>query len=653
MCRVIVLLVLVGWWLGQAGLGWAGVLTWDGDVAMSGLQDGSGPWNTTDSNRWYNNATSSYHAWSSATPDDAIFGNSGSGMATVTLPGAISAGTLTFNAGASYTLGGSAVLTLTGTSIGVASGQTATINASMAGATDMSKKGNGTLVVEGDNSGLRGFRSIVGGTLRLTNGNAMGGTEIHSDVNPGTTLEVIGGITVPRRVFLQGSGVGGVGALRSISGNNVFTGQVNLGDSLSATIAVDSDTLTLKRGIQTWPNANRGIIKTGAGKLIFLGNDSDYIGSTQVNGGTLAIRDTGQVYLGTTVDTVGTFTVNAGGTLSVTGGGQIYKNLGNEKPAAITVNAGGTLEIENWALSGSLGNLYFRADNIVVNGGTIRTIGSSNPIDNSGGGRTFTIGAAGATLESAAAGQTWSIVKYNVNVSDGYPLVSQGGLLTLTGVGNGLIGKAIPGAGGLTKRGTGTWTLSGANTYSGTTSVESGTLLVDGSIADKTTVSGGLLGGNGRINGAVAIGTAGTISAGHSPGLLTIVGDYIQSGTLLAEIGGLTPGASGYDQVAVTGTATLDAGSTISVAVLAGFVPTGGSTFDILTATGGITADLSQVILQSSGTMGHATFWRASIVDLGGGAEALRLTVGAPEPSTLALAFVGLAACLLIGRRRR
>ena len=155
---------------------------------------------------------------------------------------------------------------------------------------------------------------------------------------------------------------------------------------------------------------------------------------------------------------MGSVTLNNGGTLQVTGGGKMYANLNINDYNAITVNAGGSLVLNSWAWGDSLGTLYLQYQNLVVNGGTISTTGASNGTSNNGGGRAFTIGAAGATLNSAAAGQTWSIVKYNSG--DSYQMASNGGLLTLTGPGNGLFAKNIPGTGGLTKAGTGTWTLS-------------------------------------------------------------------------------------------------------------------------------------------------------------------------------------------------
>src|ERR1051325_8504472 len=60
---------------------------------------------------------------------------------------------------------------------------------------------------------------------------------------------------------------------------------------------------------------------------------------------------------------------------------------------------------------------------------------------------------------------------------------------------------------GLIKAGTGTLTLAAANTYTNTTSVNGGTLLVNGSIgAGAVTVAGSAtLGGDGVVRGAVTV----------------------------------------------------------------------------------------------------------------------------------------------------
>lgn len=80
----------------------------------------------------------------------------------------------------------------------------------------------------------------------------------------------------------------------------------------------------------------------------------------------------------------------------------------------------------------------------------------------------------------------------------------------------------------------------------------------------------------------------GTISPGVSPGLITVDGDYTQqeTGLLIIELGGTTAGTE-YDQLVVTGTATMH--GTLTVTVLPGFTPQVGDTFfiiDHVTGTG-------------------------------------------------------------------
>ena len=86
----------------------------------------------------------------------------------------------------------------------------------------------------------------------------------------------------------------------------------------------------------------------------------------------------------------------------------------------------------------------------------------------------------------------------------------------------GVISDGAFGPGTLTKIGTGTLTLSGANTYSGVTTVSDGSLLVNnrtgsGTGAGALNVNAGILGGEGIISGATTIGTGGG-GAALSPG---------------------------------------------------------------------------------------------------------------------------------------
>ncbi|MFW6125310.1 MAG: autotransporter-associated beta strand repeat-containing protein [Pirellulales bacterium] len=86
----------------------------------------------------------------------------------------------------------------------------------------------------------------------------------------------------------------------------------------------------------------------------------------------------------------------------------------------------------------------------------------------------------------------------------------------------------------LKKTGAGQLTLSGSNAYTGTTSVNTGTLLVNGDQAaapGAVTVAGGAtLGGSGTIGGAVAVQSAGTLSPGNRVGTLALNSDLTLNG---------------------------------------------------------------------------------------------------------------------------
>jgi subtilase-type serine protease len=116
----------------------------------------------------------------------------------------------------------------------------------------------------------------------------------------------------------------------------------------------------------------------------------------------------------------------------------------------------------------------------------------------------------------------------------------------------------ISGVGGFSKAGAGMLVLTGANTYTGDTTITGGILRVNGSIAssDLTVSSGGTLEGIGTVGNTMM---AGVLSPGNSVGTLSVQGNLtLQDGsTYLYEIDANQNG----DLVVVSGTATIDPGA--------------------------------------------------------------------------------------------
>jgi len=203
---------------------------------------------------------------------------------------------------------------------------------------------------------------------------------------------------------------------------------------------------------------------------------------------------------------------------------------------------------------------------IKQNSGTL-ALTSSNPNYNGG------IIISSGTLAIAGAGQL-------SGGNFGNPFTDNG-IFSYSSTANQSIASAIGGSGSLVKNNSSTLVLSGANTFTGPTTINGGSLLVNGSLGSGAVkVAGGQLAGNGTIGGPTTVQSGGTLSPGSGIGTLTVNnGVTLQSGsTTWMEI---SKAQNASDQLVVSG--TLNCGGTLIVSNVSGTFAAG-DTFKLFQA---------------------------------------------------------------------
>jgi fibronectin-binding autotransporter adhesin len=183
---------------------------------------------------------------------------------------------------------------------------------------------------------------------------------------------------------------------------------------------------------------------------------------------------------------------------------------------------------------------------------------------------------------------------------------------------------------GITKTGTGAWYLEGANTNTGPTLVEAGTL-----------------GGNGGVGGALTLSSGATFAPG-TPGVSNGIGDFSVAGSFTLNSGGILgiqlggTGAGQYDVLNVTGAAALAGIINLSAVSFSASIS---DSFTVLTAAGGIT-DNGLVITGLSGftksIVGNSLVLTKT--------AALSALASVPEPTSMAM--IGMALAFLSFRRK-
>jgi autotransporter-associated beta strand protein len=245
---------------------------------------------------------------------------------------------------------------------------------------------------------------------------------------------------------------------------------------------------------------------------------------------------------------------------------------------------------------------------------------------------------AATTLQIGNGGTTGSIAGGILN--NGSLVFNRSNAITFPGV--------ISGTGSLTQSGFGILTLVGANTYSGATNVNAGTLAVNGSLtASAVTVnSGATLGGSGSIGGLTTISSGGIIAPGNSPGTLTFTqGLTLNTGSILNFELGTTSDLIRVTGGTLTGPGTVG-GVTLNLSDSGGFAPGTYILINYTTATG--TSQFGADSFALGTTIPGYTY------NLALSGNTLQLTASAiPEPSTYAAILGAAALGLAVYRKRR
>jgi autotransporter-associated beta strand protein len=393
---------------------------------------------------------------------------------------------------------------------------------------------SGTWTVSPTNP-FTGLVAVNGGTLRITGNQSLGQA---ASFNAG-------------QVTLTG------GELDAATNVNLNDGNIGITLNASSTIAADTNTTFIVSN-QITGSSGYDLTKTGPGTVVLDGattlNSQIYVDtfSQTANDGTLVIANNAAIQ--NLLALAGTPTIQ----IRNQNNGSSTLGLENGVTVAPDINLNG----RNNSVPG-IDNIS--GDNSISGGITLGTGGGTYKLQSDSG--TLTLSAAlpyatpntSRTITFAGAG--------NVAASGGI----QNGSLDATSASNIWVSVVQAGPGVLN--------LPVANTYSGTTTVNGGTMLLSGGSigANTVTVAGGMLAGNGIVTGPVMVQSTGAIEAGTTNAIGTL--NFSSSLTLFGNtIVKINASSSAHDSF--SGQTGVAYGGTLTVTNLAGTLTTG-STFTL------------------------------------------------------------------------
>lgn len=477
-----------------------------------------------------------------------------------------------------------------------------TIRADLIGTQGFTKSGTATLQLSGTGtSTLTGTITVSQGALKTTSTTALA-SGVTVDISSGALLNVDGGGTLANTI----TGAGAVSKTNSgntltLNGNNTFSGGFTLSDGR---VYLGTGT---NNGIGTgnikFSQFSSGIFASSDSAARTIANtlDLSQAGTTTfgdsiggVGTGDLTFTDTGSRAMGSggrgfVVNNTTTVTFNniftGAQPISKSGSGTLVFNGTASTYTGVTTISGGVFSVAklaNGGVNSTIGASTNVATNLVIGGASGATLQYTGAGDSTN--RLFSISGttagASATLDASGSGAV-NFTNPGAIAFSGSTNQTRTLILTGTNTGANTLSATLGDNGGsgatsLTKNGSGKWVLTGSNSYTGATTVNGGTLAVNGSIGSSATTinSTGILTGSGTAGaitvsaGGTLAGTlltgaitgSGTVAPGNSPGILTATSATLGSGgeSFAFELTGTgqptwgSKGASGNDVLHLT-----------------------------------------------------------------------------------------------------
>jgi fibronectin-binding autotransporter adhesin len=557
-------------------------------------------------------------------------------------------GTLDITGSSAFSSYKSVVLNSGGGTIQADNSAGVTLYAAMSGVGALTKTGTGSLTLSAV-SGHAGGTVVNQGTLVLATGGGTGCITNALTINSGATVNLTaqdalgyssGVSTTPINIVggTLNNGSSGNNGYRSVfnltggtassSGGGTYNFSPSYGAAINSLASTNVSTisagLTLRSdGLNI--NVAQGTVPSGIDLSISgtIGQSSSGYGIVKSGAGTLALG-AAESYSGQTVVSNGVLQLVGGGNSS---GGTLISS-------AVTVRSGAELQL------GMLDVLGFNNGNSLTNEGTIKQISANSetlyrPIILNGGTMTSTAYDAmnheaynffGNYIRTLAGTANYISGSGNLGLRTGSCYFTNEAGSTLT-IGCVVQGYQVTNTTPLNKTGAGTLTLSAANTYSGATYIDAGTLALSGSgsIANSTnivvssgavfdvsaasfTLANQTLSGAGSVAGTVTAGTGAVITSTNLS-----MGGLAFAGTATVNV---TPNAS-VAPLIVSGVNGLDAGSTTgSITVNVGTSPLAAGTYHLIGYAGSLQGSAGASALRVGTNPGGAFLY--TVVDNGG-----------------------------------